>query len=109
MVDGSPAKTSTADENNSSFFKWFRKSQHKEMNKNKSSTIINEDTINNRFEIPENLPYFMKDGLVQPLADTFPRKTKLFPEESPQSDRIIGRFSFQSLLHNNNIFNSCYL
>ena len=47
------------------------------------------------YAVPSNLPYYMKDGSVQPIRpqgaeSRKKRNLKLFPEEDPGNDRIIG-------------------
>ena len=44
------------------------------------------------YVIPENLPYFMKKGSVKPSPDSENRSRRLFPEEDPGKDRIIGKY-----------------
>lgn len=45
---------------------------------------------------PTNLPYYMKDGSIKPISPVGgesrkKRNLKLFPEEDPTNDRIIGK------------------
>ena len=50
---------------------------------------------------PTNLPYYMKDGSIKPISPVGgesrkKRNLKLFPEEDPTNDRIIGKYHLLS-------------
>ena len=75
-------------QNNDSFFTWFRKIPQPEALKMKENTKIEK-----KIEIHLNLPFYMTNGSIMPEPDSIPRSSKLFPEESPHNDRIIGEIN----------------
>jgi len=76
-------------QNNDSFFTWFRKIPQPEALKMKENTKIQK-----KIEIHLNLPFYMTNGSIMPEPDSIPRSSKLFPEESPHNDRIIDQLMF---------------
>ena len=54
---------------------------------------------------PTNLPYYMKDGSIKPISPVGgesrkKRNLKLFPEEDPTNDRIIGKYDLCFIFSN---------
>ena len=78
-----------SNQNNASYFAWFKR-----IPPQPEEPKIKEDVkVEKKKEIQPNLPFYMTNGSLMPEPDTVPRSSKLFPEESPHNDRIIGEIN----------------
>ena len=75
-----------SNKNNDSYFAWFKRIPQQP----EAPKIKEEAKTEKKIEIHPNLPFYMTNGSLMPEPDMVPRSSKLFPEESPHNDRIIG-------------------